>query len=55
VIADSRKFILNDEFIQAQASGWLLKSNLKKCMPAFPLSSHADFNQLVKLLKNFIT
>jgi len=50
-IMSRSKEIYSEKFVRAIVTGWAIKMNSRKTA-AFPLSSHADFNQLFKFVKD---
>jgi Cft2 family RNA processing exonuclease len=50
-ITSRSKEIYSEKFVRAIVTGWAIRMNSRKTA-AFPLSSHADFNQLFKFVKD---
>ena len=50
VTTPSRQSFSADRSVRAVATGWAVRMS-PECFSAFPLSSHADFNQLVQFVK----
>ena len=50
VTAAASRFLYSDRFVRAEATGWLL-NRFKGGDGCFPLSSHADFDQLTRFVK----